>query len=171
MMLNLVVSLCTGWIAVNLFLLDVISGPRHRLWIVLPNYVRWGVRVSGAGFLLRSANLLTLLPSSPVGNVNLEAVGVTLALTYTITAVVAFYWARQMPPHAWDRLEWVRSVLLREPTAAPVFLTAAEVTKVAHGVGAAAVGPGQGGEAVVLEAARFGHRLQQQERRRAREVA
>jgi xanthine/uracil permease len=76
MMLNLDVAagVLTGWIALALFSLHVISSPRHRTWMTIPEYVRRGFLLTGAMFTWRSVNFFSVAGAAGVflGHINAE---------------------------------------------------------------------------------------------------
>lgn len=153
MTFDLVVAMLTGWMTIALFSVDIITSRRHPNWPNLPAYVRWGLRVTGASFMIRSVNLFSLAgkPQVPLGHANLEAVGTTFALTYLVTAVAAYFVLQIMPARVWERIEWLRGALRNNPEMAPVLLEPREITDVAHAAGLAAVGPKEPAAAVVRE--------------------
>jgi hypothetical protein len=156
MMLNLDIAagVLTGWIALALFSLHVISSPRHRTWMTIPEYVRRGFLVTGAMFTWRSVNLFSVAGSDVIlGHINAEGMMALISVTYTVSALAWWIFTGLLPARTWERLQWAQRHARDHAETVPLMMTQAEVANVARASGTPTVGPNEGPEAVEREAA------------------
>ncbi len=128
------------WIALVFFALHTYSSPRQRSWITLPTYLRWGFLVTGALFLWRGANFLSLRPGE-LGHANREAILVQLALAYTVSSLCVWVLGSRLREHCWDRIRWLQDLLRKDPDLAPVAVKVGEVATIARAAGIRALPP------------------------------
>lgn len=129
-------------LATVLFALHVLSSPRRASWMTLPDYVRHGLVVTGAMFLWRGVNFLSIAGSSvPLGHINAEGMMAQLALAYTVTALAVWLYQKRYPVRVWDRLRWVEREEARNPDLAPLLMPTAQVADVARLAGAEVATP------------------------------
>lgn len=155
--LDLALATLTGWIAVCLFALFVITSRKLGQWIVLPGHIRWSFLYVGWLMMVRSVNLISLHEATePVaGRANLEAVAVMAGVAYLISSLTFYVARRRLPPHMWDRLAWFMRFFKDHPDHVAVPMSAADVAKVAQASGMAAVGPEEPPAAVYREGPRL----------------
>lgn len=131
MILDLFGAVFSGWMALCMFGLHIISAPERGNWMTLPSYVRIGFLVSGAAFLWRSVNLFALGMADefiPPGHLNLQGFISLSALCYMITALVYWQFRRIMAdPRGWQRILWVEKELHEHPDKVPVVVEKEEV--------------------------------------------
>jgi hypothetical protein len=157
MMLNLDVAagVLTGWIALALFSLHVISSPRHRTWMTIPEYVRRGFLLTGAMFTWRSVNFFSVAGAAGVflGHINAEGMMALVSVTYMVSALTWWMFTGLLPNHTWERLQWAEARARSHPETVPLMLTPAEVIGVSRAGGTPTIAPNEGPEAVEREAA------------------
>lgn len=155
--MNVLAGFLTGYIALLIFSLHIVSSHRRRRWINIPEYVRRNFIITGAFFLWRSVNLVSLsyVEAPAAGMANREAVMASIALSCLVTSITLWAWMTTMPEGGWSRLEWVRDMLRRPGNEVPVMVDPVDV---AHAAGLQATAPGEGAEAVVREVSRRGGR-------------
>lgn len=140
-------GLC-AWVTIMLFLLHVITGPRHTQWFTLPDYVRIGFLATGGLFFWRAVNFFTLatspLPPS-VGRINAEGMIALVALAYTLTALTWYVATRTLQPMAWARLAWLVGIFRRDPDLAPVPMPVDAVADLMRSNGAEVATPPRAG--------------------------
>lgn len=158
MNLDTLAATVVGFISVCLALLHAYSGRERANWPNLPQYLRYGIIVTGAVFMVWSVILFNgygpvIGAAAHIDPLTLIAL---LVFAYTCAAAACFIIRLRMPAATWHRLEWLRSTLQAQPGARPLVVTESDVTDIAHAVGIAAVPPGGGGQAAVHEASRFG---------------
>lgn len=138
MNLDSLAALLCGWMAVCVFGLHIVSSPKRKHWMTLPEYVRRGLVVTGTMFVWRSVNLATLAPSPPEwgpGHINVEGVMAALAMTYMVTSLVVWAWRRHLPGKGWDRAAWVEHELAGSEAKVAVVMTQRELEDHARGEG------------------------------------
>lgn len=128
MNLDLIASIGCFWLALILFGLHTLSGLSRPSWMNMPGYVRRGYLVTGAMFLWRAVNLATL-PADHLGHPNVEGLMVLFSLGYMVTAQTVWVARRRLPDHGWDRIEWIRALMQRNPEIVPAPMTLIEVAE------------------------------------------
>lgn len=134
----------TGWLAVMLFGLFIVSGPKDPQWVSLPAYLRFGFFGAAVGFMLWSVNLASI-PQRPadVGHINASGLWALAMLAYLVTASVVYVLRHTLQPHAWAKIAWVMRLFGRDPSLAPVLLRPDELAAVSRiTAGGRAAGPG-----------------------------
>lgn len=154
--LDAIAGVLTGWAALCLFTLHVVSSPRQRNWMTIPEYVRGGFLVSGVMFTWRSANFFTVAKASLVvpGHVNAEGIMALAAITYTMTALAWWRLRSVSAPRAWDRAAWGAGEARGDPQLVPVMMRADEVIDLHRAMGTPTFAPGEGPDAMLREARR-----------------
>lgn len=163
MNLDIVAGALCGWLALCVFSLHVVSSPRRRNWMNIPEYVRRGLLVTGGMFTWRSVNFLSVAGSGVLlGHINAEGIMALAAMTYTITSLAFWAASAVLPDLAWQRLDWVRGRFKAKTGEVPVMVTIQEMVDIQHATGQAAIGPNEAPEAALRETPRFirqGHHL------------
>ena len=140
MSLDLIASIGCFWLALIVFMLHVVSSPRRRSWMTIPEYVRRGFLVTGAMFLWRAANFASLKPSQ-LGHANAEGLMALFALIYTITALAVWVVRARLGNQGWARLEWLRELMRQHPEIVPAPMTLTEVAETHRALGAVVATP------------------------------
>lgn len=91
MPLDQVASVACLLIAMALFTLQVITGPRHGPWMNFPAYVRYGLLASGVTFSLMGVNL-TWLANRPEGFGHVNAVTALGLMVFAYTICALTFW-------------------------------------------------------------------------------
>lgn len=136
--LDILAALLSGWLAMALFALHAISSPKRHNWMTLPEYVRKGLWCTGATFMVRSVNFVTLAPDTGIiepGHVNAEGMVALIAITYTATALTFWAARRYLPAPLWMRMQWLERAEREHPERIPVPLTPAQIEEVARSEG------------------------------------
>lgn len=118
--LDILASVFCIILAMSCFAIHILTSPRHRVWLNLPEYVRGGIFVTGALMFFRGINFYGLAanPTVPLGHVNIEGLMPLIVLTYTMTALSVHVIRQTYPGRLWDRLRFFESVAkhgLRRP--------------------------------------------------------
>jgi len=150
---NVLVGILYIWIAACFAGAFTFLSPKAKKWITAPEYVRMWMPAVSVTFLWRGVNLLSLPDDQIVpGMANAEAMMLALTLTGMVTSGAIWIGLMVMPSSAWDKLDWARRVMVREPKKAPHMIDPIEL---AHAMGAYATGPGEGVSAAIREAKRI----------------
>lgn len=156
MSLDAIAGFLCGWLALCAFTLHIVSSPRRRAWMTIPEYVRRGFLVVGVTFTWRSVNFFSVADAEPatLGHINAEGMIALIGLTYLVSAMAWWVFRDVLPNRWWERIEWMRKQAHAMPDAAPVILAQHEVANVARASGVATIGAGEGPEAVAREVPR-----------------
>ena len=119
----LAAGLC-GMIAVCVFSLHVVSSPKRKAWITLPEYVRRGFLVVGLMFTWRSVNFLSIAPDPMIqpGHINAEGMMATFALAYMVGACAVCYWRASFHDRQADRITWAARAAQRDARLIPLVM-------------------------------------------------
>lgn len=137
MNLDPLAALLCGLVALFLFATHVVSSPRRKRWMTLPEYVRYGLFISGAMFMWRSVNFITQ-PSatvSAIGHINAEGVMALAALTYTAMSLAFWMASKRLPDLGWDRLRFAERKEREDPAIVPVMMTIEQVLEAERALG------------------------------------
>lgn len=98
--------------AASCIVLHILTTPKHKVWLNLPEYVRVGIFFTACLMIYRGMNLvgLSTKPES-FGHANVESLLSLVFVTYTITAIAAHVLSRTYPARLWDRMRFFESVM------------------------------------------------------------
>jgi hypothetical protein len=110
MLLNL--DLIAGCLCILLstacFAIHIMTSPKHRVWLNLPEYVRGGIFLTGTLMVFRGINFIGMSdkPIDRLGHINAEGLLPLIVLTYTLTALSVHILRQTYPSRVWDRLRF-----------------------------------------------------------------
>lgn len=160
--LDVMTGLLCIWMAVCACFVLVFSAPHRRKWMNIPEYVRITIRLMVVAMVWRGVNFLSLAgqPDILPGRANVEALLGYMALASFISALTFWIGTAVLPDKAWERLDWVRTMLRAKPTARPLVIEESEVVEIAHASGIPAVSGTAGKQAVYEEAPRYAREIE-----------
>ena len=135
----LAAPLC-AWMGFCLGVLHIVSDPKMKPWMPIPDYVRWCFFAGAMVFLWRSVNLVTN-GSPDKGHVNVEGFVLSIVLTCLFTALAYWIGGRVLVDHGWERVTWTEGFIRRRPDHAPVMMTQGAMAAAILAKGGEAVGP------------------------------
>lgn len=98
--------------AASCIVLHIMTTPRHKVWLNLPEYVRVGIFFTACLMVYRGMNLIGLSTRpAAYGHANVESLLSLIFVTYTITAITAHVLSRTYPARLWDRMRFLEGVM------------------------------------------------------------
>ncbi len=122
--------------AIAFFGIHVVTSPKRKAWIVLPEYVRRGLWASGALFMIRGFSLTS--SDGVAGNEHIPPLGflTLMAITWTVCALAVWVVRRHFPEGLWDRFAWAEHQVHTDPqNVVPLVMTKKEVVETAQAQG------------------------------------
>jgi hypothetical protein len=105
--------------AVALSVLHILSSPKHRRWLTLPQYVRLGFFVTALGMLFRGVDLLNLSrpEASTASPGHIDGVGfvLTCSMSFTICALAFHAICNSCAPSVRARIESIERLARAGP--------------------------------------------------------
>lgn len=139
-------------ISAGVFLLHVLTGPRHGGYPAAPEYVRHGMLVLGCMLLWRAVDMIQLadFPADP-GHIDAKAMMAIIALAYLVAALS--YWAARsrLPAATWDRLRYAFRSVRRRPELMTAVMTGHDVAEAARSAGYDVIEASEGAGAISRE--------------------
>lgn len=120
--------------AMSCIVLHILTSPKHKAWLNLPAYVRWGVFFTACLMVYRGMNLFGLSTRPErLGHANIESLLSLIFVTYTITALAVHVISRTYPARLWDRMRFFESVMKCRRDRRPDVLAAGVLAEIAAG--------------------------------------
>lgn len=139
MNLDIPAAVGCGLIALCVFGVHVVSSPKSKAWITLPEYVRRSFLLTGLMFFWRSVNLASIASAPvPLGHANAEGMMAQIALVYMIGACTFCYVRAALKDHQWERIQNAAKVAQNRDMV-PVMLHKSEVAETLRALGAVVV--------------------------------
>lgn len=99
--------------ALSCFVIHVLTSKQRKHWCDLPEWLRFGMFMTGASLLYRGVNLAVLsaeYPPTSLGHVNMQGLVALLIMTYTFTAFAVYIVRRTFPVRVWDRMKYIEGL-------------------------------------------------------------
>lgn len=134
-------GVCCGLIAAALYSVDIVSAPKRKGWLKLPELLRWSIRVTATLMLLRGVGLS--MSDTPISGQHIPPFALLTSISLCGTVCGAAYWVvtRHFPDHVWDRLAHAFRAERNDPTLVPLVMSRGDVERAAEGQGIVVLSP------------------------------
>ena len=135
--LDLIGAGVSGLIAVALFTIEIVTSPKRKLWVQLPEPLRWSLRVSGMLMMIRGVSLTVV--ETPFSGQHMVPLALLTWISMCVTICGVAWWIVShsfTDKRVWSRLAFALAAEQKDPGLIPVNVTPAEVISLAeaHGI-------------------------------------
>lgn len=142
--IDLIGGLASGLIALALFTVEIVSSPKRKLWVQLPEPLRWSIRVTGALMMIRGASLTAV--ATPFSGQHMPPLALLTSVSMCVTIWGVTWWIIShnfKDKRVWSRLIYALSAEQKHPELIPANVTPDEIIALAEARGIVVLNPDQ----------------------------